>query len=121
MSIEQDLEKILNDYANEVDELSNDTMKKASRNAVNELKMTSAKLSGDYARDWAVKTERGFGKSKIYIVHNRKHYMLTHLLENGHIVRNQYGTYGRVDGDGHIKDAEQNGINEVISTLEAKL
>ena len=121
MSIEQDLEKILNDYANEVDELSNDTMKKASRNAVNELKMTSARRSGDYAKDWAVKTERGFGKSKIYIVHNRKHYMLTHLLENGHIVRNQYGTYGRVDGDGHIKDAEQNGINEVISTLEAKL
>lgn len=121
MSIEQDLEKILNDYANEVDELSNDTMKKASRNAVNELKMTSARRSGDYAKDWAVKTERGFGKSKIYIVHNRKHYMLTHLLENGHIVRNQYGTYGRVNGDGHIKDAEQNGINEVISTLEAKL
>ena len=73
MSIEQDLEKILNDYANEVDELSNDTMKKASRNAVNELKMTSRKLSGDYAKDWAVKAERGFGKSKIYIVHNRKH------------------------------------------------
>jgi hypothetical protein len=47
--------------------------------------------------------------------------MLTHLLENGHIVRNQYGTYGRVNGDGHIKDAEQNAVEEVISTLEAKL
>lgn len=121
MSIEKELDNILKDYVNEVDELTNDTMKKASRNAVKELKTTSAKRSGDYAKDWAVKTENGFGKSKIYIVHNRKHYMLTHLLENGHIARNQYGTYGRVNGDGHIKDAEQNGINEVISTLEAKL
>lgn len=121
MSIEQDLEKILKEYTEEVGEITNDVMKNASRGTVNELKSTSPKLSGDYARDWAVKTERGFGKSKIYIVHNRKHYMLTHLLENGHIVRNQYGTYGRVNGDGHIKDAEQNGINEVISTLEAKL
>lgn len=121
MSIENDLGKILTDYAKEVEELSNDTMRKASRNAVKELKTTSAKRSGDYAKDWAVKTESGFGKSKVFIVHNRKHYMLTHLLENGHIIRNQYGTYGRVNGDGHIRHAEQNGINEIISTLEAKL
>lgn len=121
MSIERELSSILEEYAEEVDELTDDTMKKASRNAVKELKTTSPKRSGAYARDWAVKTDKGFGKSKTYIVHNKKHYRLTHLLENGHVVRNQYGTYGRVSGDGRIKEAEQNGINEVISTLEAKL
>lgn len=121
MSVDKELNDILTEYVKDVDELTNETMKKASRDTAKELKTTSAKRSGDYAKDWAVKTENGFGKSKIYIVHNRKHYMLTHLLENGHIIRNQYGTYGRVNGDGHIRDAEQNGINEVISTLEAKL
>ena len=121
MSVEQDLDKILKDYANEVDELSNDTMKKASRNAVNELKMTSAKLSGDYARDWAVKTERGAGGSAVFIVHNKKHYQLTHLLENGHIIRNQYGEYGRAPARPHIKQAEQNAIKSIIAKLEAKL
>ena len=121
MSVEQDLDKILTEYTEEVGELSNDTMKKASRDTAKELKITSAKRSGDYAKDWAVKKEKGFGKSEIYIVYNRRHYRLTHLLEYGHIVRNQYGTWGRDNGDGHIKDAEQNGINEVISTLEAKL
>lgn len=121
MSIEKELEKILNDYANEVDELSNDTMKKASRNAVNELKMTSPKLSGDYARDWAVKTERGAGGSAVFIVHNKKHYQLTHLLENGHIIRNQYGEYGRAPAHPHIKQAEQNAIKSIIAKLEAKL
>lgn len=121
MSVDKELNDILAEYVKDVDELTNETMKKASRDTAKELKTTSAKRSGDYAKDWAVKTENGFGKSKIYIVHNRKHYMLTHLLENGHIIRNQYGTYGRVNGDGHIRDAEQNGINEVISTLEAKL
>lgn len=121
MSVDKELNDILAEYVKDVDELTNETMKKASRDTAKELKTTSAKRSGDYAKDWAVKTENGFGKSKIYIVHNRKHYMLTHLLENGHIIRNQYGTYGRVNGDGHIRDAEQNGINEIISTLEAKL
>lgn len=121
MSVDKELNDILTEYIKDVDELTNETMKKASRDTAKELKTTSAKRSGDYAKDWAVKTENGFGKSKIYIVHNRKHYMLTHLLENGHIIRNQYGTYGRVNGDGHIRDAERNGINEVISTLEAKL
>lgn len=121
MSVEQDLDKILTEYTEKVDELTDDVMKKASRDASKELKITSRKNTGAYAKDWAVKTEKGFGNSKIYIVYNKRHYMLTHLLENGHIKRNQYGTYGRVDGDGHIKTAEQNGINEVISTLEAQL
>lgn len=121
MSVEQDLDKILTEYTEKVDELTDDVMKKASRGATRELKITSPKNTGDYAKDWAVKTEKGFGKSKIYIVYNRRHYMLTHLLENGHIIRNQYGTYGRKNGDTHIKDAEQNGINEIISTLEARL
>lgn len=121
MSIERELNNILKKYADEVDKLTDDTMKKASRNAVKELKTTSPKRSGAYARDWAVKTDKGFGKSKTYIVHNKKHYRLTHLLENGHVVRNQFGTYGRVSGDGHIKQAEQNAINEILATLEAKL
>jgi len=121
MSIEKELESILEEYAKEVDELTDDTMKKASRDTAKELKTTSAKRSGEYAKSWAVKTEKGFGRSKTYIVHNKKHYRLTHLLENGHVVRNQYGTYGRVSGDGHIKEAEQNGINEILTTLEAKL
>lgn len=121
MSIEADLEKILKEYTKEVNELSNDVMKDASKGAARELKNTSPKMSGAYAKDWAVKTERGAGGSAIYIVHNRKHYQLTHLLENGHIIRNQYGTYGRAPAHPHIKEAEQNAINKIISNLERGL
>lgn len=121
MSIEQDLEKILKEYTEEVGELTNDVMRNASRETVNDLKSTSPKLSGDYARDWAVKTERGAGGSAVFIVHNKKHYQLTHLLENGHIIRNQYGEYGRAPAHPHIKQAEQNAIKSIIATLEAKL
>ena len=59
MSIERELNSILEEYTEKVDELTDDTMKKASRDAVKELKTTSAKMSGAYARDWAVKTEKG--------------------------------------------------------------
>ena len=121
MSVEQDLDKILTEYTKEVDELTDAVMKKASNGATRELKITSPKNTGDYAKDWAVKTKKGFGNSKIYIVYNKRHYMLTHLLENGHVKANKYGRYGRVNGNTHIKDAERNGINEIISTLEAKL
>lgn len=121
MSIENDLEKILKDYTEEVGELTNDVMKDASKNTVKELKTTSPKSSGAYASDWAVKTERGAGGSAVFIVHNKKHYQLTHLLENGHIIRNQYGEYGRAPAHPHIKRAEQNAIKSIIAKLEAQL
>lgn len=52
--------------------------------AVLELKRNSPKDSGDYAKDW---TRSLLEKSRYglrYVVHNKGHYRLTHLLENGH-------------------------------------
>ena len=61
----------------------------------------------DYSKGWTVKKE----DEDTYIVHNKTKYRLTHLLENGHVSANQYGTgYKRVNGIEHIKPAEQEGI-----------
>ena len=57
---------------------------------------------GAYAKDWTADgkpTETGVE----VVVHNKRHYQLTHLLEKDHAIANQYGRYGgTVRGDGII-------------------
>lgn len=119
--IERELNKILNDYKDEVDELSNDSCKKSAQSCSRDLKQTSPRRTGAYASDWAVKTTRGAGGSEIYTVYNRKHYQVTHLLEKGHVIRNKKGEYGRAPAHPHIAPAAKRAEEELIRLLEAKL
>lgn len=62
--------------------------------------------NGPYAKSWTATETKGG-----WTVHNSKHYQLTHLLENGHAIANQWGSYGgRVAARRHIGPAEQVGI-----------
>lgn len=76
-------------------------VKAAGNKAVRMLKERSRKRKrhgGSYAKGWSadVKTE---ATGTICVVHNRQ-YQLTHLLENGHAIKNQCGSYlGKVAGD----------------------
>lgn len=69
----------------------------AGERAVSLLKERSRKRTGVYAKSWgadAVVTPYGI----TVVVHNRKKWQLTHLLEKGHAKRGG----GRVSGDGVI-------------------
>jgi hypothetical protein len=76
-------------------------VKAAGNKAVRMLKERSRKRKrhgGSYAKGWSadVKTE---ATGTTCVVHNRQ-YQLTHLLENGHAIKNQFGSYpGKVEGD----------------------
>ncbi|RHD35865.1 MULTISPECIES: HK97 gp10 family phage protein [Collinsella] len=76
-------------------------VKAAGNKAVRMLKERSRKRKrhgGSYAKGWSadVKTE---ATGTTCVVHNRQ-YQLTHLLENGHAIKNQCGSYpGKVAGD----------------------
>lgn len=112
------LNKILDEYADKLDDTIEKEITDVAKETAKDLKSSSPKRTGAYARDWAVKkTKSKYGK----IVYNRKHYQLTHLLNNGHVVRNKYGTYGRVNGDNHIGEAEQRAIEKLVNNLERKL
>ena len=88
-SVEIQMRKILEEYDERVQEVADKAAEEAAKQAARTLKSTSPKRPGHgaYARTWTAKRE-----GKGWIVHNSKHYQLTHLLENGHVVRNKYGT-----------------------------
>ena len=73
------------------------------------MKNTSPVKSGSYAKGWGVKR---LGDMDI-VVHNRTDYQLTHLLENGHVIRNKKGTYGRTHGIKHIQPVEEWAVDEL--------
>lgn len=114
--VAQQLDKILHEYVEKVDEVTDDVMHDVAVETVQDLRATSPRKSGDYARSWTW-TQKGHE----FIVHNKDHYRLTHLLNNGHIIRNKYGTYGRKLGDGHIERAEERSQITLVQYLESRL
>lgn len=101
-SVSIQMKQILEQFDEKVNDVLEDSADKVSREAVEKLRNTSPKKSGDYAQGWTVEKE----SSKSVIVHNSSHYQLTHLLENGHVIRNKKGTYGRAPAHKHIKPVE---------------
>lgn len=111
-----------------------DTINEVFKDTANETKdMVAAKSperTGAYASGWEVveKNKGGFaGNTVSYTVANTQHYQLTHLLEKGHAVRNQYGgpdrpgAKKRVSARRHIKPAEIWGNQLLLAKLRSKL
>lgn len=120
-TIQNQMADILEDYSKEVRRAAADSQDKIAKEAVQKLKNTSPKKSGAYARDWALKRERSRTGVPTVTVYNKKHYQLTHLLENGHVVRNAKGTYGRTPGIKHIEPVEEWAASELPQEIEREL
>lgn len=84
------------------------------------LRGNSPKQTGDYARDWACDYSDREGHHEA-VVKNRHHYQVTHLLEDGHKIRNQYGgpygTVGPAQPEHHIELAAKRGEEVVMQKL----
>ena len=96
-------------YSNHVSEQIETDAKEVATQLVTELKQTSPKDTGAYAASW---TKTKFRKG--WIVHNKKHYRLTHLLEKPYKKRGG----GRSTPQPHIKPAEERAIREFIERVE---
>lgn len=107
-SVELQMDQILDEFNKEVQQAMDESLTKISTESVQKLRVASPRRKGKYARGWTIKKDGKFG----VIVHNRI-YQLTHLLENGHVIRNKKGTYGRVAGRKHIQPVEQWANNEL--------
>ena len=99
-------------YANQTDEKVQQIAEKIANDGVDDLRNKSPKNKGDYAKSWDKKKV-----GKRFVLHNKKHYRLTHLLEKGHAKVNG----GRVAAQPHIKPVEQKMIDEFEDELRREL
>ena len=121
-NISKDLESILMDYIDEVGEISDGVLKDVTDETAKDLRNTSPRRRGKYASSWTVKVTNGAEGTKVYTVHNQRHYRLTHLLENGHVTKNGTDrTFPDTPAHPHIKAAEQRAITKLLADMENKL
>jgi len=105
----------LSKYSQEVVEKVNISSEKVGKAAVKQLRRTSPKKTGEYAKSWTMTTEKELGQPHRRIIHVKDpHYRLTHLLEYGHAKVNG----GRVEGIPHIRPAEEMVIQEFVREVE---
>ena len=126
IDLADEIKKILDDYELEVIDDLDKAAFATAKLGVKELKSTSPRSKrakgGAYAKSWGYKKEKmPFGYTS-YTIHNRKHYQLTHLLENGHLIKNKHGSYGRTKPIPHIKPVEiivqEHFLDNLISRLK---
>lgn len=120
-----EIDLMLKEYVHEVQEAVDDAAKEAAETTARQLHANSPKRAkgkgkGSYARGWKVK-KRNQGNLVSYVVYNGKNPGLTHVLEKGHVARNQYGSFGRVRAIPHIGPAAEAGIQRFELAVKARL
>ena len=106
-------------------EVSSEEMYRVARKVASEgtkrLKETSPKgrgsRKGHYADGWTVTAIRKNANEFSFVVHNRRKPGLTHLLENGHVLRGG----GRARAFPHIKAVEEWCAEEYLKRVERML
>lgn len=112
--------QIFGEINDELDAELKDAIRSGAAAARTFLRGNSPKQTGDYARDWACEYSDRDGHHEA-IVMNRHHYQITHLLEDGHKIRNQYGgpygTMGPAQPEHHIELASKRGEEAINKKL----
>lgn len=111
-----EIQKIAEGYVEEVNKAVEEVLPKVGKDAVKELKQTSPKRTGKYAKGWTSKVEKERLSTSVSI-YNKDRYQLTHLLEKGHAKRGG----GRVPGHPHIKPAEEHASDKAIKQIKEKI
>ena len=108
-SVAAQMTELLDEVNKDVERSAKTNIQRVAKESVQKLKNTSPVKTGSYASGWGTKKQ---GEMDV-VVHNRTDYQLTHLLENGHVIRNKKGTYGRAPAHKHIKPVEDWAIDEL--------
>ena len=112
---------ILNEYAGEIGEnlgrITEEMGKKGRQALRRESKAKLKQHTGDYAKGWQVKIDRGRLKTTATIYND--HYSLPHLLEYSHDVKNRKDgpVIGRTAPHAHIEPIEK----ELVEAFEREV
>ena len=117
------MEEIMSGYNKAAKDAVEASAREAAEIASRQLKSTSPRGSAKgrhYASGWKVKAEPS-GQIVTFTVYNAAKPGLTHLLENGHVSRNQYGYYGRVGARVPIAPAAEAAEMKFLLRVRARL
>ena len=92
-------------------------VKKAGTTVRKEISSTAPRKSGRYAGSWRSKTTAESSTSMQVTVYSPSRYMLAHLLEQGHALRNGV----RARPFPHIAPAEETGEKQLTQDIERAL
>lgn len=95
-------------------------VKETAKETVRELKDTSPRLTGDYAKNWKAGRDAKMKdryRFDMVVYESKPEYRLTHLLEKGYQSRNG----GRVPGQPHIKKAEEHAIEKLEERILGRI
>lgn len=109
-TIESEVRNWTKDVVDDIDDIKKDITK----NGVKQLRGSSPKRTGDYAKNW---TSQKLKNGDQVIYQKAPTYRLTHLLEKGHAKRNG----GRVAPKVHIAPVEEELVANYISRVEKRL
>ena len=117
VSVYEQMSQILDEYDDEVKQVSRESMKEEARDASKKLRAGSPKKTGAYASGWGSKQL----DADTTVVYNKKMPGLTHLLENGHVIRNKKGDFGRAPAHPHIAPVAAWAEGDLVQRIERKL
>lgn len=115
----KEVEKILNEYGENVQQNLGDIVKEMSKKGAQALRSQSKSTfngTGDYAKGWTSRAETG-RMSAQGTIYNKDLPGLPHLLEHGHA---NWGG-GRTPGRVHIKTVEDALVKEFEQKVKSKL
>ena len=92
-------------------------VRKAANTVRDEIKTTAPRRTGRYAESWTATKTKENSSSLTMTVHSPSRYMLAHLLEFGHALRNG----GRARAFPHLAPAEQHGVAVLESEITSAL
>lgn len=111
--------KYLGDYGNEAREALMEILEEEAKKGAKEVRSGAAGLFGDggYAKGWTFKKISDLS----WVIHNKKHYQLVHLLEKGHDIVRNGKVVGHAGAYPHVKPVEQKILGRIAEDLKRRL
>ena len=121
IDISSQVKDTLDEYSVEFKRAVNNSFDVVAKKGVTQLKENSPKKTGDYAKGWDIVREKTRSGINDVTIRNKTDYQLTHLLENGHVIVNAKGTFGRTSPVKHIAPVEEFCETELPAEIEREL